>query len=84
MTLAGVGASSAALDYEYGPVAVVLDFMNSVSAFGRLVGQAGELRRDKSQGGKGGTRCFSKPTRNCESLGSLAPILAAYSIVAPR
>lgn len=41
MTIAGVGPSSATLDYEHGPVAIMLDLMNPVSAFGRLVGQAG-------------------------------------------
>jgi len=49
MTIANVGASSAAFDYEYGPVAVMLDLMNPVSAIGRLVGQAGKLRRDKAK-----------------------------------
>jgi len=46
--------SRAALDYEHGPVAVMLDLMNPVSLFGRLVGQAGKLRRDKSKAGKAG------------------------------
>src|SRR5262249_35388750 len=40
MTIAGVGTRSATLNYEHGPVAVMLDLMNPVSAFGRLVGQA--------------------------------------------
>ena len=40
MTIAGVSASCTALNNEHGPVTVMLDLMNPVSAFGRLVGQA--------------------------------------------
>lgn len=58
MTIAGVGASSATLDYEHGPVAIMLDLMNPVSAFGRLVGQAGELRRDKAKARSAGHALF--------------------------
>ena len=49
MTIANVGASSAAFDYEYGPVAVMLDLMNPVSTFGGLVGQAWKLRWNKAK-----------------------------------
>jgi hypothetical protein len=41
MTVARVGAGGAALDHEHGPVAVMLDLMNPVGAFGRLIGQVG-------------------------------------------
>src|SRR5262249_1940135 len=58
MTIATVGASSAARDYQYGPVAVMLDLMNPVSALGRLVGQAGKLRRDKFKAGEAGHALF--------------------------
>jgi len=68
MTIAGVGAGSAALDYEYGPVAVVLDLMNPGSAFGRLVGQTKELRRDKAKARSAGHgKVSSRLIENCES-----------------
>jgi hypothetical protein len=37
MTIAGVGVSRTMLYHHYGAVAVMLDLMNPVSAFGRLV-----------------------------------------------
>jgi hypothetical protein len=46
------------LNYKYGPVAVMLDLMNPVSAFGRLVSQAGKLRRDKAKAGDAGRALF--------------------------
>jgi len=54
MTIARVGASRMTLDYQHGSVAVMLDLVIPQSAFGRLVGQAGKLRRDKSKAGKAG------------------------------
>jgi hypothetical protein len=38
MTIPRVGESGTALDYERGPVAVMLHFMNPVSAFRRVFG----------------------------------------------
>src|SRR5262249_28679848 len=58
MTIAGVGTRSATLNYEHGPVAVMLDLMNPVSAFGRLVGQAGKLWRDKAKARSAGHGLF--------------------------
>ena len=51
MAVPGKGASRTTLDYEQGPVAVMLDLVNPVSAFGRLVGQARKLRSDKAKAG---------------------------------
>src|SRR5262249_59371954 len=65
MTIAGVGASSATLDCEHGPIAVMLYLMNPFSAFGRLVSQAGKLGWDKA---KVGHSCFFiRTSANCES-----------------
>jgi SOS response associated peptidase (SRAP) len=50
--------SRAALDYQYGAVAVMLDFMNPVSAFGRLVNRGSKLGRDKAKTGKAGHALF--------------------------
>jgi hypothetical protein len=49
MTIAGVGTRSATRNDKHGPLAVMLNLMNPPSAFGRLVGQAGKLRRDKAK-----------------------------------
>jgi hypothetical protein len=49
---------TAMLDYEHGPVAVMLDFMNPVSALGRLVGEAWELWLDKAETGSAGHACY--------------------------
>jgi hypothetical protein len=47
---------------------------NPVSAFGRLVGQAWELWRDKAQGGKAGHACYlAGPPRNASPSGMLNP-----------
>src|SRR5262249_50972773 len=67
MTIAGVGTRSATLNYEHGPVAVMLDLMNPVIAFGRLVGQAWKLRRDKAKSGNARRPCYLP-----SSFGSLA------------
>jgi hypothetical protein len=40
MPISGMGESGTALDQEHGPVAVMLDLMNPVSPFRRLVGEA--------------------------------------------
>jgi hypothetical protein len=56
MTITGVGESSAGLDYQHGAVAIMLDLMNPVSAFRRLVGQARKAAAGQSKGGKGETR----------------------------
>src|SRR5262249_3539668 len=58
MTIAGVGARDTTLTYKHGPVAIMLDLMNPVSAFGRLVGQTWKLRRDKSKAGEAGHALF--------------------------
>src|SRR5262249_51215671 len=66
MTIAGVGANRTMLNHKHGPVAVMLDLMNPVTAFGRLVGQAGKLWRDKA---KAGHSCFfAGPARIATSL----------------
>ena len=49
MTIAGAGESSAALDYQHGAAAVMLDLMNPVSALRRLVCEAWQLRRNEPE-----------------------------------
>jgi hypothetical protein len=58
MTIAGVGTSRAALDYQYGAVAVMLDFMNPLGALRRLVNRGSKLGRDKAKTGKAGHALF--------------------------
>jgi hypothetical protein len=40
MPISGIGESGTALDQEHGPVAVMLDLMNPISALGRQIGEA--------------------------------------------
>jgi hypothetical protein len=58
MTIASVGARLPTLDYKHGPVAVMLDLMNPVTALRRVVGQAWKLWRNKAKSRNAGHTCY--------------------------